>query len=178
MSISARLWICTDPRNRLPQDSQPTKDSLEYYIWLAKLAEKGKITGIFFADVYGTDDTFPGQFEAQFKSGSNCAQMDPIVFVSAMASVTKSVCFGITGSTSYINASFNSSVFRPVLTMLQPFVLARTYSTLDHATKGRIAWNIVTSYSTSSARANGNDKITAHDKRYEKAHEYLDLCYS
>jgi alkanesulfonate monooxygenase SsuD/methylene tetrahydromethanopterin reductase-like flavin-dependent oxidoreductase (luciferase family) len=114
---------------------------LDYYIWLAKLAEKGKITGIFFADVYGVgslyspvppynngelafgscrtvngtlrlsgpntkfkiDDTFPGQFEAQFKSGSNCAQLDPIVFVSAMAAVTKSVCFGITGSTSYIN---------------------------------------------------------------------------
>ncbi|KUJ08659.1 bacterial luciferase-like protein [Mollisia scopiformis] len=144
---------------KLPQDSQPTKDSLEYYIWLAKLAEKGKITGIFFADVYGVDDTFPGQFKAQFKAGANCAQMDPIVFVSAMASVTKSLCFGITGSTSYI----------------KPFVLARTYSTLDHATKGRIAWNIVTSYSTSSAKANGNDKITAHDKRYEKAHEYLDL---
>jgi alkanesulfonate monooxygenase SsuD/methylene tetrahydromethanopterin reductase-like flavin-dependent oxidoreductase (luciferase family) len=71
------------------------------YIWLAKLAEKGKITGIFFADVYGVDDGFPGQFEAQFRAGANCAQMDPIVFVSAMASVTKSVCFGITGSTSY-----------------------------------------------------------------------------
>jgi alkanesulfonate monooxygenase SsuD/methylene tetrahydromethanopterin reductase-like flavin-dependent oxidoreductase (luciferase family) len=41
----------------------------------------------------------------QFRSASNCAQMDPIVYISAMAAVTKSVCFGITGSTSYINAS-------------------------------------------------------------------------
>lgn len=72
-------------------------------MWLAKLAEKGKITGIFFADVYGVDDTFPGQMEEQFKAGGNCAQMDPVVFVSAMAAVTKSLCFGITGSTSYIN---------------------------------------------------------------------------
>jgi len=70
------------------------------------LAEKGKITGIFFADVYGVDDGFPGQFDAQFRAGGNCAQMDPIVFVSAMAAVTKSVCFGVTGSTSYINVSF------------------------------------------------------------------------
>jgi FMN-dependent oxidoreductase (nitrilotriacetate monooxygenase family) len=60
----------------------------------------------------------------------------------------------------------------------QPFVLSRTYSSLDHATKGRVAWNVVTSYSTSSAKANGMDSITPHDKRYEKAHEYLDLCYS
>lgn len=84
---------------------QPKKDSLEYYTWLAKLAEKGKITGIFFADIYGVEDSFPGQFEKQFGSGANCAQMDPVVFVSAMAAVTKSVSFGITGSTSYINVS-------------------------------------------------------------------------
>ena len=47
--------------------------------------------------------------EHQFISASNCAQFDPLVLVSAMASVSKSVCFGITGSTSYINvrASFN-----------------------------------------------------------------------
>ncbi len=75
-------------------------------MWLAKLAEKGKITGIFFADVYGVDEIFPGQMEAQFRAGANCAQMDPMVWVSAMASVTKSVNFGITGSTSYINVSF------------------------------------------------------------------------
>lgn len=40
-----------------------------------------------------------------------------------------------------------------------------------------MAWNVVTSYSTSSAKANGLDTITPHDKRYEKAHEYMDLCY-
>lgn len=34
--------------------------------------------------MYGVDDGFPGQFEAQFKAGANCAQMDPIVMVSAM----------------------------------------------------------------------------------------------
>ncbi|PVH99764.1 putative monooxygenase moxC, partial [Periconia macrospinosa] len=147
---------------KLPNDSQPQKASLDYYLWLAKLAEKGKISGIFFADVYGVDDGFPGQMAEQFRAGANCAQLDPIVYISAMAAVTKSLCFGVTASTSYIN----------------PFILARTYSTLDHATKGRIAWNIVTSYSTSSAKANGMDNITPHDLRYEKAHEYVDLCYS
>lgn len=90
-------------KHRLPEDNSGTKDSLDYYIWLAKLAEKGKITGIFFADVYGLHEAFPGQVEAQLRSGANCAQMDPIVYVSAMASVTKSVSFGITGSTSYLN---------------------------------------------------------------------------
>jgi FMN-dependent oxidoreductase (nitrilotriacetate monooxygenase family) len=37
---------------------------------------------------------------------------------------------------------------------------------------------VVTSYSTSSAKANGLDDITPHDKRYEKADEFMELCYS
>jgi alkanesulfonate monooxygenase SsuD/methylene tetrahydromethanopterin reductase-like flavin-dependent oxidoreductase (luciferase family) len=80
----------------------------------------------------------------------------------AMASVTKSVSFGITGSTTYI----------------PPYLLARTWGTLDHMTGGRVAWNIVTSYSTNSALAMGRKSVTAHDKRYAEAHEYMDIMYS
>ncbi|PVH71531.1 bacterial luciferase-like protein [Cadophora sp. DSE1049] len=165
----------------IPGDNQQDKDGLDYYIWLAKLAEKGKISGIFFADVYGVDDTFPGQMEQQFISASNCAQFDPLVLVSAMASVTKSVCFGITGSTSHINVRISWVITRgydQITDGKQPFCIARTYSTLDHVTKGRIAWNVVTSYSTSGAKANGLDNITPHDRRYEKAQEVMELCYS
>lgn len=89
--------------HRNPGDTQNQKASLDYYIWLAKLAEKGKISGIFFADVYGVDDAYPGQMAEQFRSGGNCAQLDPLIYISAMASVTKSLCFGVTASTSYIN---------------------------------------------------------------------------
>lgn len=38
---------------RNPKDNSRTKDNIDYYVWLAKLAEKGKITSIFFADTYG-----------------------------------------------------------------------------------------------------------------------------
>ena len=62
--------------------------------------------------------------------------------------------------------------------ILQPFILARTWSTMDHATQGRIAWNVVTSYSNASAKAMGKDSITPKALRYEEAHEYMDLCYS
>jgi hypothetical protein len=46
-----------DNGNRIPEDNSKNKDSLEYYLWLAKLAEKGKIARIFFADTYGVHDT-------------------------------------------------------------------------------------------------------------------------
>jgi alkanesulfonate monooxygenase SsuD/methylene tetrahydromethanopterin reductase-like flavin-dependent oxidoreductase (luciferase family) len=44
--------------------------------------------------------------------------------------------------------------------------------------KGRVAWNIVTSYSNNAAAAMGEEKVTPHDKRYTKAHEYMDMMYS
>lgn len=90
------------------------KDRLDYYIWLAKLAEKGKITSIFFADTYAGHETYGNDMAATFRGGSQVAQMDPVVFISAMAAVTQSVSFGVTGSTSY----------------LTPYILARTVGLL------------------------------------------------
>jgi alkanesulfonate monooxygenase SsuD/methylene tetrahydromethanopterin reductase-like flavin-dependent oxidoreductase (luciferase family) len=66
----------------------------------------------------------------------------------------------VTGSTSYI----------------APFPLARTFSTLDHLTNGRIAWNVVTSWSKAAANAFGQT-LVGHDKRYEIAEEYMDVVY-
>jgi alkanesulfonate monooxygenase SsuD/methylene tetrahydromethanopterin reductase-like flavin-dependent oxidoreductase (luciferase family) len=48
------------------------------------------------------DETYQGKFDASHRGGSMVAQLDPVIFISAMASVTKSVSFAITGSLSYI----------------------------------------------------------------------------
>ena len=42
-----------------------------------------------------------------------------------------------------------------------------TAITLDHLTKGRVAWNIVTSYLDSAALNLGLDQQITHDNRYE-----------
>lgn len=81
------------------------KDRLEYYVWLAEMAEKGKITSIFFADLYGTHDVYGGNADATFKGGLWVAMLDPVVLISAMAQATKSVSFAVTGSTSYLSMS-------------------------------------------------------------------------
>jgi alkanesulfonate monooxygenase SsuD/methylene tetrahydromethanopterin reductase-like flavin-dependent oxidoreductase (luciferase family) len=78
-----------------------------------------------------------------------------------MASVTKSLSFGITASTTYE----------------QPFTLARRFSTLDHLSKGRVGWNIVTSYLESAAKNLGLNTPIPHDERYEIAEEYLEVVY-
>jgi FMN-dependent oxidoreductase (nitrilotriacetate monooxygenase family) len=48
---------------------------------------------------------------------------------------------------------------------------------LDHLTKGRFAWNIVSGYLDSAARNFGLAQQTKHDDRYELAEEYMEVCY-
>ena len=78
-----------------------------------------------------------------------------------MAHVTKHLGFGVTVNTTY----------EP------PFLLARRMSTLDHLTKGRIGWNIVTGYLDSAARSMGLERQPDHDARYDAAEEYLEVLY-
>lgn len=56
-------------------------------------------------------------------------------------------------------------------------MLAKRFSTLDHLTNGRIAWNIVTSWKKAAFKAIGIDSPIEHDQRYEQAHEYLEVLY-
>ena len=50
-------------------------------------------------------------------------------------------------------------------------------STLDHLTKGRVGWNIVTGYLDSAARGMGLAQQIGHDDRYDRADDYMDVVY-
>jgi FMN-dependent oxidoreductase (nitrilotriacetate monooxygenase family) len=62
-------------------------------------------------------------------------------------------------------------------TFYPPFLLARLMTTLDHLSRGRIAWNVVTSYKVEEALNFGYQELLDHDKRYDRADEYMELCY-
>jgi len=47
------------------------KDRMEYYVDLAKLAEKGKITSIFFTDEYGNSETYEKSASSHFIGGGH-----------------------------------------------------------------------------------------------------------
>jgi alkanesulfonate monooxygenase SsuD/methylene tetrahydromethanopterin reductase-like flavin-dependent oxidoreductase (luciferase family) len=128
---------------------------------MAKIAEKGRISCVFFADWYAGFGVYEGTMDPMLKAGHQVAHLDPMPIVSAMAAVIEFVSFAVTASTSYVN----------------PHILARKYSTLDHLTEGRMAWNIVTSWSKASAQELGQDDIVPHDERYVIVNEYIDLVY-
>ena len=86
---------------------------------------------------------------------------DPLLPIAAMAQETSHLGFAPTYSATYT----------------QPYKLARQFSTLDHLTKGRVGWNIVTSYLESEAVNQGLPTRIEHDTRYDRADEYMDVVY-
>lgn len=154
MHQSPGLWARVDDQSTRYKD-------LDYWVNLAKLLEAAKFDGLFIADVLGVYDTYQGSADASIRRAMQVPVHDPIIPVSAMAAATKHLAFGITVSATYE----------------QPYALARRFSTLDHLTKGRIAWNIVTSYLDGAARNLGMDQQMSHDERYELADEVVNVCY-
>ncbi len=151
---SPGLWTHKD-------DQSSTYKDISYWTHLAQVLEKGRFDAIFLADVLGTYDVYQNSREAAVKQGVQVPVNDPAFVVPIMAQVTNHLGFGLTVSTSFEH----------------PYVFARRISTLDHLTKGRIGWNIVTSYLNSAALNIGLDQQISHDERYEIADEYLDVTY-
>lgn len=145
----------------LPGNNRERFADLDYWLELAQLLEHGGFDGIFLADVIGAYDVFRGGPETALREGLQSPNIDPLLLIPAMAAVTDRLGFGVTFSTTY----------EP------PFAFARRMSTLDHLTKGRVGWNIVTSYLPNAARNFGLDTEIAHDDRYRYADEYLDVLY-
>lgn len=145
----------------LPGNNRERFADLDYWLELARLLEHGGFDGIFLADVVGAYDVFRDGPETALREGLQIPNLDPLLLVPAMAAVTDRLGFGVTFSTTY----------EP------PFAFARRMSTLDHLTKGRIGWNIVTSYLPNAARNFGLDAEIPHDERYRRAEEYLDVLY-
>jgi len=146
---------------RHPRDRSDRYIDLNHWTGLARLLEKGKFDGLFLADVLGPYDVYRGTANAAIRSGVQIPVNDPLLLVSGMATVTEHLGFGVTCA----------------LTYEHPYSFARRASTLDHLTKGRFGWNIVSGYLDSAARNFGLDQQTKHDDRYELAEEYMEVCY-
>jgi long-chain alkane monooxygenase len=144
-----------------PRDRSADYLSLDYWMGLARLLEEGLFDGLFLADVLGIYDVHGGNGDAAIRNAVQVPLLDPMLIVPAMAAATRNLGFGVT-----CNLAWES-----------PALMARRFSTLDHLTKGRIGWNIVTGYLDSAARAMGLDRQMAHDDRYDLADEYMEIVY-
>ena len=108
---------------RHPDDRSSDFNSMQHWIDLARLLERGNFHGMFIADVLGGYDVYggPRNLAPAIKSGAQFPVNEPLVLVPAMAAATRSLGFGVTLSTTYEH----------------PYHLARRLSTVDHLTGGR-----------------------------------------
>ncbi|WP_205962879.1 NtaA/DmoA family FMN-dependent monooxygenase [Pararobbsia silviterrae] len=132
--------------------------SAEYYTHIARVLEAACFDMAFIPDALAMPRSLGGNFDPAVRWGSGTPRLDPLPALAIMAAVTRHLGLAATVSTGYH----------------QPFTLARTFSTLDHLTHGRAAWNVVTSFQDAEAQNFGEDKLPPRDVRYAKAEEFME----
>jgi FMN-dependent oxidoreductase (nitrilotriacetate monooxygenase family) len=143
-----------------PQQTTYRYKELSYWVELAQLLERGGFDFLFFADSYGYPTINGSTPDVAFEQGVEIPKNDPMLLIPALAAATTSLSFAVTSSS----------------TFEQPYANARRFSTLDHLTGGRIAWNVVTTSSAVVSELFGRSFVP-HDERYAMAQDFLDLSY-
>lgn len=121
-----------------------------YYIAVAQRAEQGCFDSVFLADTLGVGDDV---------THAPRTWLEPITALAAMAMQTSRIGLIATCSTTYT----------------EPFNLARQFASLDHIARGRIGWNIVTTWLASASGNYGGGGPLSHEERYVRAEEYMDV---
>lgn len=141
---------------RHPASEATAGHNIDHYRGLAQTAERGLFDLIFVADSpAGWDADKDPEIRSRV---SHSAHFEPVTLWSALSQVTERIGFVATASTTYED----------------PYLLARKFASLDHISKGRAAWNVV----TTAADVSKNFSIPghpAHANRYERAEEFVDL---
>lgn len=141
---------------RHPDSDADAGHSIDHYRGLAQTAERGLFDLVFVADSpAGWDADRDPEIQSRV---SHSAHFEPVTLWSALSQVTSNIGFVATASTTYED----------------PYLLARKFASLDHISKGRAAWNVV----TTAADVSKNFSIAghpAHANRYERAEEVVDL---
>lgn len=135
--------------------------SLKAWQSLAKTLERGRFDGVFFADTPGVFDRYKDRIDESVKYGVCWPPHDPTILLPAMAAATENLGLAVTMS----------------LSAIPPYTTVRTLSTLDYVSGGRVGWNVVTGHLRGEHRALGVEQLE-HDARYDRADEYMDVCYA
>lgn len=126
----------------------------------ARVLEAARFDACFFADGLGIPDLYKGKYDDFLGRGGQLSLMDPMVLAPMMARVTEHLGIGVTLSTSFIT----------------PYVIARYLGSLDLMSKGRAAWNVVTTGRDFEAQNCGMPGLPPKEERYDMADEVMEAC--
>jgi FMN-dependent oxidoreductase (nitrilotriacetate monooxygenase family) len=133
----------------------------DYYRHLGRVLEEGKFHLGFFDDRLSMPDLYGHDHGHTVKHGIRCVKLDAVTVLTVLGMATERLGLGATYSTSYY----------------EPFHVARLFATLDLMTQGRAAWNVVTSLNDGEAQNMGRDEAVAHDLRYDRADEFMEIVF-
>ena len=132
----------------------------EYWQLMGRTMERGLFDAIFIADELAPYKVHRGNSDSTIKYAVQCPVHEPSTIVPIISTATKNLGIGLTLSIMFEH----------------PYSMARRLSSFDHLSDGRIAWNIVSSYSDSEWLAYGHE-MTERQDRYAMLDEYMDVCY-
>jgi FMN-dependent oxidoreductase (nitrilotriacetate monooxygenase family) len=121
-----------------------------HYQRLARTAERAGFDSVFLADQPAAAPDIRHGAPRVF---------EPLTLLTALAAVTERIGLIGTVSTSYT----------------EPYNLARQFASLDQISGGRAGWNIVTTAGDDAARNYGGEAAAAHQDRYQRAAEFVDV---
>ena len=144
-------------RDPFGQGGQPWDG--QFYMDLARTLERACFDFVLFEDKLMVSEIYRGSAEGCLRGGVIAPKHDPVPLAVAVGTATTHL--GIVATMSTLG--------------YPPYLLARAASTIDSLTKGRFAWNIVTSAEELAARNFGMDALPPRDLRYEMAEEYMQV---
>jgi FMN-dependent oxidoreductase (nitrilotriacetate monooxygenase family) len=144
-----------------PDDRRVEFDTPEYWVETARLCERGLLDGIFFADLAAGPNTHRASYDPAGRDGAFFPAYDPLQAAAIIASHTSDLGIVVTVPTTWTH----------------PYRVVRSFSTLDHLSRGRAGWNIVFSNTPAAARAYGRERPLTSDEYYALADEYIDVAY-
>jgi N-acetyl-S-(2-succino)cysteine monooxygenase len=130
---------------------------IDYFVHLARTAERGLFDMVFLADGVALR-------QRDEPAGSLCrsnqnVELEPLTLLSAVAMMTKHIGLVATASTTYN----------------EPYHIARKFGSLDHISHGRAGWNVVTSWSEAEARNFNREQHLEYEVRYDRASEFVEV---
>ncbi len=148
VSIHTAAW-------RYPGAFPDANFNLEHIVRFAQTLERGKFDAFFMADHLAVLNMPMNAL----KRSATVTSFEPLTLLPALAMVTKHLGLIATASTTFD----------------APFHIARRFASLDHISKGRAAWNIVTTSNPDAALNFGLDEHMDHAERYRRAREFYDV---
>jgi FMN-dependent oxidoreductase (nitrilotriacetate monooxygenase family) len=133
-------------------------NNFAHYVNLARKCEAAKFDFVFQADAAGARD---GNMRALSRAPRFMNIWEPLSLLSALVATTERIGLCGTMSTSYC----------------EPYNLARQFASLDHLSNGRAGWNVVTSAHPAGGYNFGRDGLEDHALRYERAREFVEVCF-